>query len=332
MAGLSVRGQAKRGRQRTTGHPVHTCTDGAYSFGCEIGWRHVEIILRNIGGEVLGHHRRDYGHPDARILFDEIGAWTRRMTGLVPEERRARIIGVGVAMPGGIARNIDIVGGSIEDANAWRDLDARQSLSESTGLEVFVFNDGNAACWAELAAIEPPRPNNFAYLHVGTFVGAGIIAEGRLWEGPTGNSANLGAMLVTDTRGRQAFVHTLASIFAFRERLRGNGIELPNGDPYFWDWETFEPHLSDWLNEAGWALALAIANTTAVIELGLAIIDEVVPEAILQRLVDRVNFHSSKLPLLTSGPVDIHIGRAGRMAPAKGAALLPIYRRFFDPD
>ena len=45
-----------------------------------------------------------------------------------------------------------------------------------------------------------------------TFVGGGIVAENRLWEGTSGGSANLGAMLVTDHDGHMRYLHEIASL------------------------------------------------------------------------------------------------------------------------
>ncbi|KKB07034.1 hypothetical protein VE26_16750, partial [Devosia chinhatensis] len=58
------------------------------------------------------------------------------------------------------------------------------------------------------------RPSNSAYRCCGSFVGAGLVAEGRLWQGPTGNSASLGSMLVTDEHGQNQFVHLIAALYA----------------------------------------------------------------------------------------------------------------------
>ena len=67
--GLVMRGDVRRGQRGQPATPIYLDPNGVYTIGCEIGWRHIEVILRNLGGEILGHHRRDYPFPDATVVF-----------------------------------------------------------------------------------------------------------------------------------------------------------------------------------------------------------------------------------------------------------------------
>lgn len=331
-AGLVRRGEALRGKRGQPATPLYLDPNGVFVVGCEIGWRHYHILLRNLTGEVLGEHRRDYEFPDVDTVIAETGSLARLLAALVPEEFRGRILGMGLAMPSGIGRNIDLVGGSPEQASRWLALDIAAAAEAASGLPIFLFNDGNAACWAELAAHPPPRPANLAYFQVGTFVAAGIIAGGQLWEGPSGNAANLGSMLVTDRAGGQQFVHLTASLYALEHRLVAAGYAAPTGNPLTWPWDEMEPLLSEWLEDAARALANAIANTHAVIEFSAALVDGAMPRPVVERLVERVRQHTRALPTLTADHPDIKVGRLGGSAAARGAALRPIYRSYFSRD
>lgn len=330
--GLVKRGEARRGQRGQPATPIHIDPNGVFAVGCEIGWRHYHILIRNLAGEVLGEHRRDYAFPDVDTVIAETGSLAKLLIGLIPEELRGRVLGMGLAAPSGIGRNIDLVGGSAEQAERWKELNITTAARAASGLEIFRFNDGNAACWGELTAYPPPRPANLAYFQVGTFIGAGLIAEGRLWEGPTGNSANLGSMLVTDRNGRQEFVHLIASLYALEKRLIAAGRPVPTGNPLAWPWADLEPVASEWLEDAARALAKAIANTHAVMEFSVAVLDGAMPRPIVERLVQRVRDHTRALPVLTSDRPTIEIGRLGGGATARGAASKPIYRRYFSRD
>lgn len=331
-AGLVVRGEPMKGRRGQPAVPLFPNPDGVFILGAEIGWRHYHILIRNFTGTILGEHRRDYAYPDADTVFGEIGSLARLLVGLVPEDLRGRILGMGLAMPSGIGRNIDLLGGSPEQSDKWKGLDIAAAAEEATGLKVFRFNDGNAACWAELAAHPPPRPANLAYFQVGTFTGAGLIADGRLWEGPTGNSANLGSMMVTQPDGRQQFVHLIASIYAFEQRLKAAGREVPKGNPGDWDWDLLEPHAETWLEQAADALAKAITNTHAVMEFSVALVDGVMPRPVVARLVEKTKHHIDTMPVLTSDRPVVEMGRLGGAAGARGAALKPLWRRYYSLD
>jgi predicted NBD/HSP70 family sugar kinase len=334
QVGLVVRGEPIKGRRGQPAVPIYPNPDGAFILGCEIGWRHFHILIRNFTGKILGEHRRDYAFPDADAVFGGIGAEARLLVDLVPADLQHRVLGMGLAMPSGIGRNIDLVGGSVAQAQRWKALDITAAAEAASGLQIFRYNDGNAACWAELAAHPPPRPANLAYFQVGTFTGAGLVAEGRLWEGPTGNSANLGSMVVTQPDGRQQFVHLIASIYAFEARLRTAGLEVPAGNPIDWDWTRLEPVTEGWLQDSADALAKAIVNAHAVMEFSVALVDGVMPRPVVARLVDKVQREVDAMPVLTADPPKVEMGRLGGAAAARGAALKPLWRRYFslDPD
>ncbi len=328
-AGLVVRGEARRGQRGQPAVPMYLNPGGVFSLGCEIGWRHLHILIRNLTGDILGEHWRDYAFPDAHTIMEEVGSLSRLLTGLVPADERHRILGLGLAMPSGIGRNIDLVGGSPEQAALWRAMDVQAAAEAATGLRVFRFNDGNAGAWAELAAHPVPRPANLAYIQVGTFIGAGLIVEGRLWEGPTGNSANLGSMIIRGDDGLPKFVHLLASLYALEKRLAAAGMQVPSGNPATWNWKALEPIASDWLQDAAAALATTVVNAHALAEFSVVLIDGVMPRPVVERLVDLVRNAVAALPVLTADPPSIEVGRLGRSAAARGAALKPIFRSFF---
>lgn len=330
--GLLRQGEPLRGRRGQPARPYFVNPSGAYSIGIEVGWQHVEAVMVDIGGEALAHYRRDYPYPDARTMFAELGLITRQFMNRLPEVERPKLIAVGIAAPGGIGRNVDLLGGDQENAGLWRALDLAAEAHKATGLRVHLYNDGNAACWAELSAHPKPRPASFAYLLVSSFIGAGIVAEGTLWQGPTGNSANLGSILVTDRQGERNFVHLLASIYALQQRLAAAGIETPPTAPQAWPWDEWEPHVDAWIKDAAWALAQAVNNAAAVIEFRTAVVDGVMPPAIVERLLVALRECLSQLPALTFDPPQVVRGRLGGAAPSTGAAYLPLYKRFYSRD
>lgn len=327
--GLLRKGEVRRGRRGQPATPYHINPRGAFAIGIELGWRQIEARLVNIGGESLAEYRRDYAYPDPYTIFDEIGQIVDRFRQAVDEDDRPKLVGLGIAAPGGIGRNIGLLDADLSVGRRWQELDIAEAVEAATGMRAQVFNDGNAACWAELVSLPAPRPSDFAYLLVSTFIGAGVVVEGKLWEGPTGNSANLGSMLINDRHGDINFAHLLASTFSLGQRLSGADIELPRTSPLEWPWEDWEPHVSDWIEDAGSALARIIANTSAVFEFKVAVVDGVMPPAMLDRLIDSVQRYLRMLPSITYDMPKAQKGRLGNAAPSIGAAYLPLYQRFF---
>lgn len=330
--GLILRGEVLRGRRGQPATPLSLDYSGAYAIGCEISWRSIDVVLINLGSEEIGRYHRDFGYPDARTIVAEAAAAIADMLSKLDPAQRSRLTDIGLATPSNLGGYIGLIDPPDEQLTLWRGLDLRAELEAATGLATTWSNDGTSACWAEMVMSTPPRPSNFVHLFVSTFLGAGITAEHTLWEGPTGNSANLGSMLVSDRDGRRVPGHQIASVSALGSRLARAGIALPEAAPADWPWDDWEPHVAPWIAEAGAALAEVIFNTSAVLEVELAIIDGTMPAPIVERLVAAAKAALADLPDVDFKALRIVAGTLGARAAALGAAQLPLFRRLFSRE
>lgn len=328
-AGLITRGEVLRGRRGQPATPISLSPKGAFSVGVEIGWRHVDVLLLNLVGDVVAREHRTYDYPDARSIFDDIAAMLAAVTHGMDEDDRARMLDMGVALPTNLAEHLTLVDAPPEQFPLWSAVDVAAELNKRTGLHASLFNDGNAACWAELIAFPKPRPGTFIYFLISRFIAAGIVGEGMLWEGPTGNSANLGSMLVTGPDGRMQPAHFVASVTALSQRLITAGLAADIADLENWDWDSFGPALDAWIDDSADALAKVVFNTTTVIESSMVVVDAVIPPAIVQRLVERLRQQLAVLPIKPYEPPQVLAGHLGGWAPAIGASELVLYRRYF---
>jgi predicted NBD/HSP70 family sugar kinase len=328
-AGLVMRGEVLRGRRGQPATPIFLNPEGAFAIGVEIGWRHMEVLLVNLNGDVLQRQRRNHDFPDASSIVEAITSMMAAVLVPLTEQQRGRLTNIGVALPTNIADNLGLVGAPVTQRGLWHALDLAGELRRRTGLEVNLFNDGNAACWAELIAFPRPRPADFIYFLISHYIAAGIVGEGQLWEGPSGNSANLGSMLVSDAQGRPQAAHFTASVAALRARLAAAGFETGTAEFAHWDWGRFGPVLERWLADSAKALAKVVFNTTTVIETRLVVIDSILPASILAQLVERLVAELRLLPTVPYVPPQVLQGHRGALAPALGAAGLTLYRRYF---
>lgn len=330
-AHLITRGEVLRGKRGQPATPVFLNPDGAFCIGAEIGWNHIEICLVGIGTQVLARYRRDYDYPDAATVFDELRTVSAQMTGKLTAAQKRRLIGLGLAMPGGVGDTSSLIPPPPGQEELWGALNAAEAAAATTGLKVTLFNDGSAACWAERVALPAPRPLSFVYLLIDTFVGAGIVAENRLWEGFSGNSANLGSMLVTDLEGHSRFVHEVASLHALRAQLAAAGCPLSavheDNPP-----AAARAVLDKWIADASFALAQTIINTARVMEFERAVVEAVLPGPIIARLIEATREHIGRFPTLGRHSPAVAAGQLGRSGAAEGAALLRMHRRFFSRE
>jgi len=165
-----------------------------------------------------------------------------------------------------------------------------------------------------------------------TFVGGGILAENRLWEGLNGSSANLGSMLITDHDGHMRFLHEVASLHELGRRLAAAGLtrdaaqQLPLAP-------AAHTVVDAWIADAADALAQALVNATRVMEFEFAVIESALPPALTREIVAATQLRMDRFPTLgEAAPPPVVAGVLGRSGAAQGAALLRMHRRFFSRE
>jgi predicted NBD/HSP70 family sugar kinase len=329
---LVTRGEVLRGRRGQPATPLYMNPVGALAIGAEIGWRHVEVALVGIGTQVLSRVRHEYPFPDAETVFAELATIVADLTSQLSAAERKRLIGMGLAAPGGIGYPATLQKPPPGLQDKWVGLDIADAAASTTGLAVSLFNDGHAACWAQRVAHPAPRPLSFVFLVLDTFVGGGIVAENRLWEGHSGASGNLGSMLVTDRDGHMRFLHEVASVHALEQRLAGAGLALESVQH-----AAIAPParaaLDSWIADAADALAQTLMNATCVMEFELAVIESALLPALTAEIVTATQKRMSRFPTLGgAAPPPIIAGHLGRSGAAQGAALLRMHRRFFSRE
>lgn len=98
----------------------------------------------------------------------------------------------------------------------WRSFPLRASLTEAFGVVASVHNVTHAAAVAEGEVGVAAGVQDYAWVYVGTGVGAGLVVDGRLMTGPRGFAGELGHCPVADDGprcncGRRGCLETLAS-------------------------------------------------------------------------------------------------------------------------
>ena len=78
--------------------------------------------------------------------------------------------------------------------NAWRHFDAESEIAAACAYPTTLCNDATAACAAEFFFGRCWRYRDFLYFFVGEFLGGGLVLDGALRPGRTGNAAALGSM------------------------------------------------------------------------------------------------------------------------------------------
>ncbi|MEV4510775.1 ROK family transcriptional regulator [Dactylosporangium sp. NPDC049525] len=105
--------------------------------------------------------------------------------------QRGQVLGLGLAAPGPIDQHVGMVISPPQLAN-WSRVPIKEMLATATGLEVTLDNDATAAAVGERWAGAGRGVANFAYFHLGTGVGGGLVLGHQVHRGGSMNAAEFG--------------------------------------------------------------------------------------------------------------------------------------------
>jgi predicted NBD/HSP70 family sugar kinase len=212
--------------------------------------------------------------------------------------------------------------------DAWRAFDVREAVAAFSQWPVYLQNDATAACAAELAFGEHSHLRDFVYFYVGTFAGGGVVLNGSLYSGRTGNAGALGSMPVPGKGRVSEQLIDQASLVVLERRLRARGIDPAVLADVDGDWSEFMEEAEAWMDIAARGLAFAIVAAASVIDFQAALIDGGLPASIRSKLVDKVAIEIEHIDLQGIQPPSLEAGAIGSIARALGAASLPLFDRY----
>ena len=325
--GLLKREAPLRGRVGQPTVPVSIDPEGAFAFGLKIGRRSSDLMLVDFTGRIRHRDRIDYHYP----IPEDVLAFVRRalpeLTQRLDARQKARLAGLGVALPFQLWSWSDEIGAPAGAMDGWRAINVAEEIGAIADLPVIVCNDATSACAAEFYFGDAWRERDFLYFFAGEFLGGGLVLDSSLYLGRTGNAAAVGSMPAPGPNGVTQLIN-LASFIQLERRIERRG-----GDPSsIWltpnAWADFGPSLQEWLDEAAPALAYAIVSAISVVDVGAIVVEGSMPAAVRQTLCLLTAAELEKLDRRGLSDVRILPGAIGRDARAIGAAALPLIKNF----
>jgi predicted NBD/HSP70 family sugar kinase len=327
--GFLMRGDPVRGKVGKPSIPMLLNPDGVYAIGLKIGRRSADISLINFTGDVLKQIRTSYPYPLPENVFGFLESGLTEILESVEDSVKTRLCGIGIAPPFELWKWHDLTGIAAERFLSWKDVNFKDEVAKFSDLNVFVVNDGTAACHAEHMYGRGKEFRDYAYFFIGSFVGGGIVLNGTVFEGNLGNAGALGAMRTTGPLGESQQLIDTASLHLLEARLVEAGVDpiLMWQQPQ--DWSALNNYVEPWLGATAQELAKAALSICSVIDFKAILIDGAFPEEVRQELVERVSryiVNQDKRGLISP---DIEAGSVGVNARAIGAASNPVFRQFF---
>ncbi len=326
--GLLQRGEPVRGKIGQPSVPMSLQPSGAFFLGLKIGRRSADLVLVDFLGQLRGTHRRVYRYPTPGAVVAFVTEALPGLMAILPPAQRDRISGMGVAMPFQLWNWVQALGAPQAEMNAWRDRDIQAELVALSGLPVYVQNDATSACGAELVFGTGKTPKDFLYFYFGTFIGGGLVLNGQLFLGRTGNAAGVGPMPVTGPDGQMRRLLDVASLSTLAAAMAAAG----ESSDHLWErpdhWQVSDAVLSAWLDLAAEGLASAILSASTLLELEAVLIDGWMPTSVRAEVTRRTSEALARLDLSGVAAPQVREGTVGAQARSLGAAAIPLSQRY----
>lgn len=328
--GLLKRGEPirVRGKVGQPSVPMSLAADGAYFLGLKLGRRSSDLVLIDFLGTVIDniHHTYPYPAPEATVRFthEAIANVTAKLT----RAQKAKIAGLGIGMPFQLWEWVEAMGAPRKIMDAWRTADIRSQIEAGCDFPVYIQNDATAACGAELVFGQAAHPRDFVYFYLGYFIGGGVVLNGSLYDGRTGNAGALGSMPIPGDDGRIHQLIDIASVSALERTIKSAGGDAKS----LWlspsEWDVDDSVLSAWIESASHGIAHAIVCAASVIDFEAALIDGWLPLPVRRTIVESTMRHIRAMDRSGLSALEVKEGTVGYNARGLGAASVPLSTRF----
>jgi len=157
------------------------------AIGVDLGGTKVLTGIVDAEGVVRASQRQRSAVGDFDAAVEEIVETVSQCRAVAPDTAPLAL-GIGVA--GQVERETGVV--RFAPNLGWRDVPLGARLAERLGVPVFVTNDVRAATWGEWMHGAGAGTRDLVVLFIGTGIGGGVVADGRLLEGATNAAGELG--------------------------------------------------------------------------------------------------------------------------------------------
>ncbi|GGJ56090.1 ROK family transcriptional regulator [Deinococcus roseus] len=206
-----------------------------FAVGIKLREDRMEAVLTDLSTRVLAHRTEELTSQDPDKVALQIKVACKKLykkARVAPED----VLGIGIGLSGvidarhGVAINAPLFG--------WSNVPIAQTVSEHTGLPVWVDNDVNAFAAAERLFGHGKQFDSFLTVAIGRGLGSALVLDGNIYRGRNGGAGEFGHNMVqpggrTCSCGRkgclEAYTAEPALLAQFQERHpEHTGITLPN--------------------------------------------------------------------------------------------------------
>lgn len=183
---------ADAGRRASTGGkpatPLRLVPEAAHALGVHLDRDALRVVRTDLTGTVVAEHAAplDLG-AGAEAVVAAVVAGTRALA-VADGPRAGRLLGAGVAAPGPLDHRHGVLH-RITGYPGWDGYPLAAVLADRLGLPVALDKDTNAAALGPALA---GTARSFAYVHLGTGLGAGLVLDGLPYRGARTEAGEFG--------------------------------------------------------------------------------------------------------------------------------------------
>lgn len=227
--------------------------------GIDLGGTQARVAVARSDGRIIAVRKvrtAELGGPEPFVH------WAAETLDRLRGREKVRAIGIGSPGPIDIRRGVLV---NPPNLKGWRNVPLQLLLSEATGARVLVENDANLAGLGEFHQGAGRGSRNLVYITWSTGVGAGLIVDGRLYEGSHGTAGEFGHTILDPTGP----LCTCGQRGCLEQLVAGHGIAAQAGKPaveVFADAARGEPQARMIVAKAAVYMGLGLINITNVMD------------------------------------------------------------------
>jgi predicted NBD/HSP70 family sugar kinase len=304
-------------------------------IGAEVGVDYLNVVATSLQGDLLASRLIAYSHVDARQSARSLAALIVEAYASLSAKGR-RVLGIGVGVPSWV----DVRTGALSFAPniGWKDvpferlIEASLRRTDCGKLGVLMMNEARAGALSECVFGGGELATSLVYLSMGGGLGAGVVLQDRIHEGPDGLAGDVGhTILQRDgplcTCGLRGCAETFISQRAVSRVTTGREKPLLSLDELVTRIWRGDPKALRGAREAGEYLGILLHNVAATVNPAVIVLGGPLcrlGDPFVQTAFQAMRRLASKYD---PGRVSLRQSRFGQIACAVGAAGA-VFQRF----
>lgn len=308
----------KRGQMSTS---IEIVPGYAYSFGVAIFLDALAVTVMDFSGRVLDHRVTSM----TLMSHDDVVAALRSMiSGLTAQwiEDETRIFGVGVGIPGTFMRGTRRQVNTPLILSEWANMDIEAVLEDDLGLPVWLENDGNAAAIGESLVGVGRWAKDFVYLYVAAGLGGGVILNGDIVRGESGNAGEVAQLLPPG-------VYPHPNLELLRQFVNKHGQDIATVSELIAKFDVDWPGVDEWIVRVRDSLSLIVSAAAALLDPQVIVIGGRIPKRLAEKIIPHIEVYDQRRRSDSRPLPKTVVAEAGGDAAAIGAAALTLNSYFF---